>query len=785
MYTDTLRLTPEGHSSLLSARDGGFYLKPATVEFGNYEGIVPDDEVPNALLGTKVGESSALRYIEVLGGTVARFAYSFPLEFPTDSSFAILTEALVRLDDGTPFAYVKFKYPIQKFRGLLHRVSFLLYVVGVDDLDRVFNVTMGEHVTLPQTTSVNWLPAAVTSEFTSIIVADLMKASDGERVPGFAVRAGLSGKGWAFTGHDRIFSGPVGDMWVSPTQIKPNEDLAKLIESGQSMIVSVESGGGAGYCRIAEYDGNLIQLDESVPEINGFDASSVIVLWIPMQGSQTYVGPVLPWPDNSDAEVPSDWVLGRGEDNSPIWVPPSTNATNASGVTLYTPPGRLVSRSLVTTATPQELEYQLAAEVQDSSCVMLTVGGVYQPKTAFDIRDAEFLMLSESVPEAMSLNARAFSLIATQGDRLAIDVIEIVGDGSSPEIDVGVDITDVEQVIAVVQTIINPVTTYTIQEGKLRFVEAIPSGLVVDLYILRYQTRIGSSTRIVPHQWMVDVPTTEFALSFAPESKKYVFITIAGTAVHQRDFQLVKNRVILNSKVNPYAGGTFVEILVFQNIESGGTPDRSLNGVITHAYASPTGMVLLRHQAEPLRVPFVRPVFESGNGIQVDQTKYPLVKVSYDPAADEAYRSRAYTITYTETLNDTEEIVITRRIEIDSDCSLQLSVDFEAMLGPGFTTDRYREKIDCVVAIVQVGSEAPDFGSNARGTGSAGFSMTDPTDDQATAVASRTLTTSAVMSIKNHPAQAVDVVAKMRVQQAQVSSYGSRLTAQLSILVVR
>ena len=214
MYTDTLRLTPEGHSSLLSAKDGGFYLKPATVEFGNYEGIVPDDEVPSALLGTKIGESSALRYIEVLGGTVARFAYSFPLEFPADSSFVILTEALVRLDDGPPFAYVKFKYPIQKFRGLMHRVSFLLYVVGVDDLDRVFNVTMGEHVTLPQTTSVNWLPAAVTSEFTSIIVADLMKASDGERVPGFAVRAGLSGKGWAFTGHDRIFSGPVGGMWV-------------------------------------------------------------------------------------------------------------------------------------------------------------------------------------------------------------------------------------------------------------------------------------------------------------------------------------------------------------------------------------------------------------------------------------------------------------------------------------------------------------------------------------------------------------------------------------------
>lgn len=84
----------------------------------------------------------------------------------------------------------------------------------------------------------------------------------------------------------------------------------------------------------------------------------------------------------------------------------------------------------------------------------------------------------------MSLNARAFSLIATQGDRLAIDVIEIVGDGSSPEIDVGQTLLTSSKSSPSCRLIINPVTTYTIQEGKLRFVGRIPSGLVVDLYVL-------------------------------------------------------------------------------------------------------------------------------------------------------------------------------------------------------------------------------------------------------------------------------------------------------------
>lgn len=166
---------------MLSAKDGGFYLKPATVELATTKGLCPMMKFL-ACSGTKIRRVECSPLYRSFGRHGRPIRYSFPLEFPTASSFAILTEALVRLDDGTPFAYVKFKYPIQKFRGLMHRVSFLLYVVGVDDLDRVFNVTMGEHVTLPQTTNVNWLPAAVTSEFTSIIVADLMKASDGERV---------------------------------------------------------------------------------------------------------------------------------------------------------------------------------------------------------------------------------------------------------------------------------------------------------------------------------------------------------------------------------------------------------------------------------------------------------------------------------------------------------------------------------------------------------------------------------------------------------------------------
>ena len=62
----------------------------------------------------------------------------------------------------------------------------------------------------------------------------------------------------------------------------------------------------------------------------------------------------------------------------------------------------------------------------------------------------------------------------------------VTGDGSLSEVDIGADITDVEQVMLVVQRIFNSVTAFTVSEGKLRFTEPLPSGMVADIYCLRF-----------------------------------------------------------------------------------------------------------------------------------------------------------------------------------------------------------------------------------------------------------------------------------------------------------
>lgn len=781
MYVESLRLTPQGMQAFTSAKDGGLYLRPTRCLFGDYKGSEPTS-VPEALLGDQVAEVTGIRFLEVLGGNLARFTFDIPADIPV-SGEVLIGEALICLEDGIPFAHVVLREPIHKFRGNGHRISMLLYMVGEQDVNRVFNVSMGEHVTLPQVTSVNWLPPIDSGMTAStVVVADLFATADGGKVPGMAHRAGIGGNAWTFAGHDRVWSDTVGARFVSPTQIN-GEGMSPELKVGSNVVVSVISGGGAGYCRSATFDGVLLNLSVDVPEIPLFTATSVIAVWL--AGTAAGTGGGIPLPDNTD-DVPPDWVLTPGEPGEPPrWSPPSNNAAaGAQGVVLYTPPSKLVSRSLVTTATPDANVYELLEAVDSSADVMLVVGGATQPRTAFDVDNGDQLVLSEHVDVNMDLNARAFVREPTTGHEIEITVVSVAGDGSSPEIELGAGITDVEQVIAIVNRLQNPVTAYTINGGKLRFTENIPAGVNVDLYCLRHNARIGASTKIIPHQFQIDLETSSFQLTVAPVAKSHVIVLDTGTVVMQDEFQLIGDHIVMNTAI-PAHKNRFVEILVFQNQVNRGSPDRSLEGVLTHAFLSPRGVVLERHGRAPLVVPCPRPVFSARDGLVVDDSLFPLVKFGYDPAQDPAAKKRTQIVAQQQSLSDSEEIILTQKIMIPSDVSVMINAEFSASLGPGFSTELQREAIECVVAVVEIGSDTPEYGSNARGTGRAGFSAHSATDDQATVYADRHLTYSADLVADNYKARAVEVVAKMRVIGAKVSAYGSLLNVQVNIMIAR
>lgn len=782
MYVETLRLTPSGLQAFTSAKDGGVYLRPVTCEFGDHIGA-DSPTVPEALVGNKLGTARSLRFIEVLGGNLARFTFDIPSDLPASGEVTI-GEVMLRLEGGVPFAHVQLVQPIRKFRGNEHRISVLLYMVGETDIARVFNVTMGEHATLPQVTSVNWMPPPDSAMGSNVVVvADVFRATTGVSIPGLAFRTGLGEYGWSFYGFDRVWSDVVGARFVSQTQIKA-DDIDGLPVSSD-LIVSCVSGGGAGYCRKASFDGTLITLDETVPAIPDFTAATAIAILVPLLGSGASGGTPITWPPGSD-EVPPDWVLTPGVDGVPQWRPPSGGRPSAQGVVLYSPPSRMVSRSLVTTAQPNLLEYTLPQAVDSPSDVIMALGGVAQPHTAYDVYQGETVKLTEAVPQVMSMNARAFTREPSTGHKTEIRVITVTGNGGDIEVDVGADVTDVEQVFLVVSGIINPVTSYTISNGKLRFTEAIPTGMSADLYVFRSVAHTGASTKLVVHQTYIDTPTNYIQLSVAPVSQSHVMVLNNGMLMMQDNFQLTGDHIFFDSNLVPngtYAG--FIEVVVFVNHINTGSPDRSLDGALTHAYSSGSGLIIERQGQSPLRVPFPRPVFFGSNGVVVDQSLYPMVKLTYDPAENKGNVRRTRTYSQSRDAKNTEEVVIEMVVEVPQDMTVQALATFNAKLGPGFQSDLGRERIECVLAILRDGDKAPQYGNNARGTGQAGFSRYSETDDAATVYADRSLQMVADIDAANYPTKKVNVVAKMRVSNATISAYESELNIQLDIVTMR
>ena len=775
MFVESLSLTQQGLAALQSAPDGGVFIRPVSCELGNYEGDVPD-AVPDALLGDMVCKTSVMRYVEVLSNNVARFSFEIPANVP-DNTESRITEALLRIADDIPFAYVKFQYPIYKYYGNAHRVSFLLYTNGETDLHTVIDISISEHVSLPQVSSVNWLPPAGQASYSTVLVADLITVADNSRVPGLALRSGFGASAWAFHGFSRVFCASLGDRALGSGQYR-FDDLT--IDKGTNVILSIVSGVGAGYCRAGTFNGSMVTVDTEFVDFPATAPSSVIAVWVPQQIAGGQTGQVIVWPEESE-DIPENWVLVRGEGANPYWAPPSNVGATAQGVVLYSPPSKLVVKTLVTTATPDQLRYELPYEIDSSAELLFTLGGVFQPTTAFDVQD-EFLDLSEAVPENMQLSARSLVREPSQGHALNITVTTVTGDGSLSEVDIGADITDVEQVMLVVQRIFNSVTAFTVSEGKLRFTEPLPSGMVADIYCLRHTQSIGTTTKVHTANWEIDYPKNDFVLPVIPVSKSYVLAIDSGTVLMQDDFSIIDGVLYTNSKL---PAGRNLQVYVFTNVSSGGSPDRSLDGVLTHAYPTNYGLKITRHGKKPLDVPLPRPVIRGTDGIVIDDSRFPLINVSYDASKDPNASKATGVMTLMQAAEDTEEVQIVQRVQISGDVSLIAVADFDAQLGPGFSSQDKRERIDCLITVLAVGDSVPTFGTGAKGSGSAGFTSYSDDDSRAIAYANRHCNISAELQVANHPAKAVDVVAKMRVVNGQVATYGSRLSINLSIMTAR
>ena len=770
IYVNALRLTPQGEQAVANANAGGLAVTPVAFKAGDFVGSNPS-VVPEKLLGNELA-SGALSYVQVLTENSARFVFDIKVKYVEGETLKRVGEILIMLSDNRPFGHVVLEEPIIAVPNSISRVSLLVHIQ--QDIQKILAVKMADYTSIPSVATLQNLPSLNDNVFNAVSVLDMHVNSDGTRSPGTAYRYGAGSYYWAFSEHDRIFSGQITAAGFINANTFKIASITSLKEN-EVVLLQTISGTGSGACRHFKYTkGQLVNMDSAIPFVS---AQTSIAVWRRITNPTTPTAGI-PWPLNND--VPEAWALYRGKDAQPYWGPVAGSTRQTTG-TLFVPPGKMLFSSVVTTATPDKLRYTLSEILDSSTDLLLGTSGVLQPRTAYSVVDDQ-LLLSSYPEQRMQLDMRQFRIEPSQGHVVLFETYEGVGDGQTALFKLGSKpIDSVDMIFCVVGSTWQPTTVYKLTNGNsVTLTEAIPSGQKYTFYVARYEERANWSTRIRVAQYRLPYDADTFVLPTTPLNKSHCVVAMSGLTVHTQEFTVAGN--VLKT-LSPIPADTLVEITIFENVMAVGSKDSSVDGVIIDAIPTPTGYMFKRQGLPPIDVPIATPEIIQGEGILIKGT-WPEITISNTQAlAEEADPKNMYNIQ--QVVEDSEELTIVQRIDFTKGVMLTCIADFQCQLGPGFAATSGKEHIEYVLSFKVPGTAEAEYGRGLKGTGSAGFNVvtSDASLTEVIAYSNVSLTQMYTVLIENQPQGFIDIVAKVRITDSQITSYGSKLSGNLCIKV--
>ena len=780
MIPDRLILTPEGEAALLSASEGGVFIRPSSFVVGNFSGTEPET-VSSVVLGDVI-YSGQLFYVEVLNGNTARFT----VELPVLPSTVSITEMIVYLDDNVPLGRVRTTVPYEKAAGRRMRLSFMLHLD--QDLASVIDVTLSTFGSVPAVAGVDFLPPAGTAITNAVLVLDLQSNPDGEYSPEIAYRYGAGGNVWGFSGYSRLHSGnvnPVDGANFSADSVVEDFELI----SDDEVICSISAGKGAGETRrFKVVAGAFAAVNIGFSDI---DSGSVMHIWKQIVGAGSSSSGL---PDRNG--VGPDWVLAAGEQNAqPRWIPQSVGKSRTRG-NIYNPPGKLKITQITLTPTQAQRTFLLYNEDplttadpeswihrysyrKNNNYSMISLSGANQQRTAYTLANNR-LEFTENVPVEATIDARLFELEPNTGSRIDIRSRDHTGDGVTREFDLPAIPEDPTKVLTFFErTLTNP-ASYTIDlvRGKIVFLEAIGIGLRFEVNVIVHESVENFATLMHSHIVTVKDRANVFVLPFTPSSKENVFINVSGLHVYKSEYVLVGNKVVMNNDVDIDVP---IEFMIFENVRSEGTPDTALRGMVVDAMLSGNAIEMIRSGADSLRIELPEIKLLSGKNCKI-AGQYPEFEVSFDGGSEKGGGHTA--ISLSDSGDSVGELTLTHRIDVKRDLLVNINAHFEAQLGPGFKSSSGIEEIQFALGFKTLSTNEPEFGRNLKGTGTAGFAVSAPDSTGKMAMANGSVGDAVTLIAANNPQGFVEIIAKVKIVGAELSSYESKIRISLNGIVV-
>jgi hypothetical protein len=768
MAKNILKLTDLGLQSANNASAGGLLVDLLRFKVGTSrtQALATDTDIK----GTEV-HTDSITFVEVLDEHSVRFRFDIPTNVAPVEGVDI-NEVAVFMDGNIMFG----RCVLLKTFHINHKEGISIdCVLTTTECDvSVLNVVIGDYVSVPSTPFIYRLPYPSQAEHNSVNVLDMMQNTDNTESAGQAVRFGQGSLHWAFQGHDRIFSNhPDEDNTRSEFKAASTVQTHN-IANGDQFIVQVITGPGIGESRKFKYNGTKAAFVESDGQpFSTFSTQSIISIWRKIGGSLTLSGN-LP----STEGVPPDWVLHRGPDSGPIWAPIAVGGRNVN--TLYRAPGRLRIEALSDTGDGQQFRYTLVgAAVKNANHIIAALGSVSQHRNAFEIQANE-LEFAESIPASVPIDIRSMTKEPSSGHYVKILTDAFVADGNARRFKISQPIEGPQYALVYLRGGLQGLAAYIYDASsqEIVFTETPTIGLEVEINSLAMEEDEGWSCEPSTMTIYTTGDTHFMELPVVPQGIENVFISINGIHLHQTIFSLADNKIILGS---PIPGNRMVEVMVIHNWRAEGTPETNITGMVVDAYITHKSLNLIRHGASPVRLPIPGINITAGDGIKVKGV-HPNYKVS-STIAEKLKIGTMTPFSSSSVEEDAEEIIFTKRFDAKQDGVLLVTADFSAILGPGFVTPDGLELIQFVVGSRTISSQEPEYGRQIKGTDVAGFtSLVGETEGKRNAYANASMTQVINVVADNIPSGVIDVVARMRVRNANISQYGSTLSLNINVI---
>lgn len=764
---NVIYITDLGLQAAHNAKEGGVHVNVVYFKIGDSSEKARETDFD--IIGSTLCQGQ-IHLIEVLDNNTSRFTFEIPAHAVPEGGLEA-REVGLYMDDNVMFGRCVFEEPYHLYEGRATRIHALLVTTRIDP--SVINVTMGDLSSIPSAANVHRLPPPDGSQYNALSVLDGLDNLDGTVSPSVALKFGSGSLQWAFSGFDRVFSG-TPDAGATGEEFRISSLTTSMtFRNGEVLIGYVVSGPARGQSRKLYYaKGENKFVEKDGHPIANFDESSTIVIWRRMNGGGAGSSDYPP----AMSGIPEDWVLTRGVGNLPVWAPPKNTGKNLN--TLYETPGKMRISAINETGTGQERRYSLGNVVlKDVNHCVTAIGGITQHKTAYDISGSE-LEFAENIPTHATIDIQMITKEPGSGTYVEVVTDMFVADGETRRFRISEPVESTDYVWPYIRGLKQSKSAYSYdpETQEIVFVSAPKEGQQIESSSFVMRKREGYSTKLVSTTVMTVGDTLFVELPVEPQSKDQTFVSVSGSHIHRDLYTVVDNKIVFSSAAR---GGLSVEVLIFHNVLSQGTPQTNLSGVVTDAVMTSKAIKLMRHGAHPIILPIPSIDLRSGPGIKITG-EYPALKIENTFAQQfNATTDFKYSSLRRET--DTEEIIFTHRVELTADLMVTVHVDFAAVLGPGFASPNGQELIQYVIGLRTTGSKEPEYGRDIKGTGEAGFSsLASGNNERAYSNASLTQIFDLIKS--NIPAGFVDVVVRMRVRNANISSYGSKLAMNVNLM---